>query len=138
MTEHVGMYFKKISEKLEKRANETLPKREVTFTQGKVLCYLHRREGEKITLRDIENYLDCSHATVSGIVSRLAEKGLVTVEQSEADRRAKNVKLTEKEWKKFRLMQEHRLQMESLLLNGFSEKESEELLDYLKRIYKNL
>ena len=119
MTEHVGMYFKKISEKLEKRANETLPKREVTFTQGKVLCYLHRREGEKITLRDIENYLDCSHATVSGIVSRLAEKGLVTVEQSEADRRAKNVKLTEKEWKKFLLMQEHRLQMESLLFNCF-------------------
>ena len=97
MSEHVGMYFKKISEKLEKRANANAHKREFTFSQGKVLWYLHKCEGENVTMRDIERFLDCSHATVSGLVSRLEEKGLVSIEQSTSDRRAKVVKLTEKE-----------------------------------------
>ena len=138
MSEHIGMYFKKISEKIEKRGNETLPKREFTFSQGKVLWYLHKHSGEEITLRDVERFLDCSHATVSGLVARLVEKGLVAVEQSETDRRAKTIKPTEKELRNFRAMQEHRNQMEELLVESFSQEEREQLLGYLKRIYVNV
>ena len=128
---------KKISEKLEKRANETARKREFTFSQGKVLLYLHKCEGEA-NMKDIERFLDCSHATVSGLVSRLEEKGLVSLEQNESDRRAKIVKLTEKEWSNFRAMQEHRRAMEALLLQGFDDTEREIFLSYLKRVYNNL
>lgn len=138
MSEHVGMYFKKISEKLEKRANESAHKREFTFSQGKVLWYLHKHENESVTLRDVEKFLDCSHATVSGLVSRLVEKGLLTIEQSETDRRAKVIKLTEKEWNNFRAMRAHRQQMEDLLLANFDEEERALLLSYLKRVYENV
>ncbi|MBQ7880046.1 MAG: MarR family transcriptional regulator [Clostridia bacterium] len=138
MSEHVGMYFKKISEKLDRRANESLPKRDFTFTQGKVLWYLHKHENESVTLRDIERFLDCSHATVSGIVSRLESKGLVSLEQNKQDRRAKNVTLTEREMSNFREMKKHRKEMEETLLNGFSEEERAVLLNYLKRVYENL
>ncbi len=138
MDEHVGMYFKKISEKLEKRANETLPKRNFTFSQGKVLWYLHRHESEGVTLRDIERFLDCSHATVSGLVARLCEKGLVTVEPSKTDRRAKIVTLTEKEKNNFLAVQKHRKEMEETLLLGFDDEERKSVLNYLKRIYENL
>jgi DNA-binding MarR family transcriptional regulator len=138
MDEHVGMYFKKISEKLEKRANETLPRRNFTFSQGKVLWYLHRHECEGVTLRDIERFLDCSHATVSGLVARLCEKGLVTVEPSKTDRRAKIVTLTEKEKNNFLAVQKHRKEMEETLLFGFDDEERKSVLNYLKRIYENL
>ncbi len=138
MDEHVGMYFKKISEKLEKRANETLPRRNFTFSQGKVLWYLHRHESEGVTLRDIERFLDCSHATVSGLVARLCEKGLVTVEPSKTDRRAKIVTLTEKEKNNFLAVQKHRKEMEETLLSGFNDEERKSVLNYLKRIYENL
>ncbi|MBQ4270095.1 MAG: MarR family transcriptional regulator [Clostridia bacterium] len=138
MDEHVSMYFKKISEKLEKRANESLPKCEFTFTQGKVLWYLHKHENETVTLRDIERFLDCSHATVSGLVSRLESKGLVAIEQNKQDRRAKNVTLTERELSNFRAMKKHRKEMEETLLCGFSEEERAVLLGYLKRVYENL
>ena len=134
----VGMYLKKISEKLEKRANENASKREFTFSQGKVLWYLHKCDGQDITLRDIEKFLDCSHATVSGLVARLQEKGLVEMQQSETDRRAKIVKLTEKEWSNFRAMQAHRKEMEELLLKGFTAEERAVFASYLKRVYENV
>ena len=138
MDKHVGMYFKKISEKLEKRANENLGKRELTFTQGKVLWYL-RKNGEKtVTLSDVAKFLDCTHATVSGLVSRLEKKGYVRVEADPNDHRAKNLFLTEKEMTKFRAMQAHRTLMEETLLQGFTEEEKEQLASYLKRVYENL
>lgn len=96
METQVGVYFKKISEKLERRANCEGDKRDITFSQGKVLWYLHKHEGEDVTMRDIEKFFDCSHATVSGIVSRLVEKGYVAVETDKNDRRAKNVRTTGK------------------------------------------
>ena len=138
MDKHVGMYFKKISEKLEKKANENLGKRELTFSQGKVLWYL-RKNGEKtVTLSDVAKFLDCTHATVSGLVSRLEKKGYLRIETDQSDHRAKNLFLTEKEMTKFRAMQEHRKQMEETLLQGFDEKERNELLSYLQRVYENL
>ncbi len=138
MSEHVGMYLKKISEKLEKRANENARKREFTFSQGKVLWYLHKCEGRDVTMRDIEKFLDCSHATVFGLVSRLQEKGLVEMEQSASDRRAKVVKLTEKEWSNFRAMQAHRKEMEELLLKGFTAEERTLFASFLQRVYENV
>lgn len=138
MQKHVGMYFKKISEKLEKRANENRGKHDITFTQGKVLCFLHKNADTQITMRDIESYLDCSHATVSGILSRLKEKELVYFEQSETDRRAKIVKLTEKERSHFKQMQERRKKMEDTLTKGFSTQEKEKLFEFLERVYANL
>ena len=138
MDKHVGMYFKKISEKLEKKANENLGKRELTFSQGKVLWYL-RKNGEKtVTLSDVAKFLDCTHATVSGLVSRLEKKGYLRIETDQSDHRAKNLFLTEKEMTKFRAMQEHRKQREETLLQGFEEKERNELLSYLQRVYENL
>ena len=96
------------------------------------------REDEPVTLRDIERFFDCSHATVSGIVNRLVEKGHVYLETNENDRRAKNVRLTEKEEITFRQIQcEHR-QTEEMLLKGFSNEEKEKFSEYLERVYKNL
>ena len=138
MDKHAGMYFKKISEKLEKRANETLGKRELTFTQGKVMWYLHKRSGETVTLSDVAKFLDCTHATVSGLVARLEAKGYLRVETDPNDHRAKNLFLTEKEMTKFRAMQTHRKLMEDTLLKGFSEEERAQLLSYLTRVYENL
>lgn len=138
METQVGFYFKKISEKLEKRANCKSGDQDVTFSQGKVLWYLHKREKEDVTLRDIEKFFDCSHATVSGIVSRLEEKGYVVLETSESDRRAKNVRITEKEKASFRCMRSRQQETEEWLLREFSDEEKKLLTEYLQRVYANL
>ena len=65
-------------------------------------------------------------------------KGHVYLETNENDRRAKNVRLTEKEKITFRQIQcEHR-QTEEMLLKGFSNEEKEKFSEYLERVYKNL
>lgn len=138
METQIGVYFKKISEKLERRANCEGNKRDITYSQGKVLWYLHKHEDENVTMRDIEKFFDCSHATVSGIVSRLVEKGYVAVETDKKDRRAKNVRTTEKENASFRDMQARHRQMEELLLCGFSDEEKKSFVSFLDRVYGNL
>ena len=138
METQVGVYFKKISEKLERRANCEGDKRDITFSQGKVLWYLHKHEGEDVTMRDSEKFFDCSHATVSGIVSRLVEKGYVAVETYKNDRRAKNVRTTEKENASFRDMKMRHRKMEDILLRGFSDEEKKAFISFLDRVYGNL
>lgn len=138
METQTGLYFKKISEKLERRANEEAAPREITFSQGRLLCYLHGREGEKVTMRDIERFFGCAHATVSGLVSRLQEKGYVSVETDESDRRAKIVRTTPKEERCFREMQERHKKIEEILLSGFSEEEKAALISFLERVCRNL
>lgn len=62
METQVGLYFKKISEKLERQANCRRAQRDITFSQGKILWYLHRCEDEPVTLRE--------HRTIFRLFSR--------------------------------------------------------------------
>ena len=136
---HTGMFLKKISEKLERLANGDAGRKDITFSQGKVLWFLHRRENEGVTtMRDIEKFFDCSYATVSRLLSRFGEKGYVSLEPDKNDRRAKNVCLTEKERKCFSQMLERQRTIEEKLLGGFSPGEKQQLSEYLSRIYANL
>ena len=139
METHIGLLLKKISEKMERRANDKREESGVTFSQGKVLWYLHTYgKKEPVTLRDIERYFDVSHATVSGLVSRLEEKGFVRAESDKNDRRAKNVSITETAEEMFREMKAQQRETEETLLKGFSDEERRVFKGYLKRIYANL
>lgn len=138
METHVGFYFKKISERLERRANEEGRGKDITYAQGKILWYLHKHAEEKVTMRDLEKFFDCTHATVFGLVKRLEEKGRVYLEPDESDRRAKVVKITELEKKNFQSVKNRRFATEQALLKGFSEEEKEAVTQYLERIYNNL
>lgn len=138
METHVGFYFKKISEKLDKRANEEGRRRDVTYSQGKILWYLHKHADEQVTMRDMEKYFDCSHATVFGLVKRLEEKGRVELVPDTRDKRAKVVRLTDLQQNTFARLKAQRMRVEEILLKGFTDREKQVFLEYLDRIYKNL
>ena len=134
----VGVYLKKISERLQAYADKKGYGYDVTYAQGKVLFFLHAHAGGECSMKEIETYLDVSHATVSGIISRLAEKGYVSCEKSKTDSRAKTVRLTEKEYASFDEMKRRRSELETMLLKGFSENEKETMRKNLERIYNNV
>lgn len=134
----VGVYLKKISERLQAYADKKGFDPDVTYAQGKVLFFLHAHDGGECSMKEIETYLDVSHATVSGIISRLAEKGYVSCEKSKTDSRAKTVRLTEKEYASFDEMKRRRAELETMLLKGFSEAEKETMRNNLERMYKNV
>ena len=138
MRKDAGVYIKKIAERLQAYADKKGFRHDVTFAQGKVLFYLHTQKGGEAAMKNLEEYLDVSHATVSGIISRLKEKGYVECEKSKEDARAKTVRLTEKENATFTEMKKRRAAMESMLLKDFSEKERAEFLLFLERVYRNV
>lgn len=139
METHVGFFFKKISERLERRINaREQNKKDVTYAQGKILWFLHQNEDKDLSMRDIEKFFDCSHATVFGLVSRLAEKGYVCLQSAPSDKRLKIVKLTEKEQSLFKTMRLRQKDTEDTLLNGFSADEKIKFNEFLERVYRNL
>ena len=133
----VGLYLKKIADRVQAYADKKGYERNVTYAQGKVLFFIHSHGGEA-SMKEIEEYLDVSHATVSGIISRLAEKDYVSCEKSKKDSRAKTVRLTEKENASFDEMKRRRADLETMLLKGFSETEKETMRVNLERIYRNV
>lgn len=134
----VGIYIKKIAERLQAYADKKGFRHDVTFAQGKVLFFLHTQKDGAATMKSVENYLDVSHATVSGIISRLQEKGYVECERSPEDARAKTVRLTEKENASFAEMKKRRSDMEKMLLKNFTAEERAALAAYLERVYLNV
>jgi len=66
--------------------------------QGQVLRFLDRREQEQeLTLiKDIEQELNISKSVASNLVKRMVQNGLVELETSPVDKRAKFVRLTDK------------------------------------------
>lgn len=66
--------------------------------QGQVLQFLDRREhDQELTLiKDIETQLNITKSVASNLVKRMVQNGLVELEASPSDKRAKLVRLTDK------------------------------------------
>ena len=66
--------------------------------QGQVLRFLDsRRENQDLVLiKDIEQELNISKSVASNLVKRMVQNGLVVLEASPVDKRAKFVRLTDK------------------------------------------
>ena len=66
--------------------------------QGQVVRFLDSREGNQdlVLIKDIEQELNITKSVASNLVKRMVQNGLVELEASPVDRRAKFVRLTEK------------------------------------------
>lgn len=131
----VGYLIKSINDKLKVKADADLKRYNLTFTQSRVFAYLQEKGGQA-TQKEIEVFLDVSHPTVVGIVSRMEQNGYVTCWQDE-DRRNKNVKLTQKAQSLGMDMEQHMLENENLLLAPLSTAEAAQLKQMLLQIYNH-
>lgn len=66
--------------------------------QGQVLRFLDSREENQdlVLIKDIEKELNISKSVASNLVKRMVQNGLVELEASPSDKRAKFVRLTDK------------------------------------------
>ena len=66
--------------------------------QGQVVRFLDSREENQdlVLIKDIEKELNISKSVASNLVKRMVQNGLVELEASPSDKRAKFVRLTEK------------------------------------------
>ena len=91
--------------------------------QGQVLRFLGWREHEQeLTLiKDIEQELNITKSVASNLVKRMVQNGLVELETSPSDKRAKFVHLTEKSRSQMKQVKSFFDRMNSSLLDGISE-----------------
>ena len=91
--------------------------------QGQVIRFLERREHEQeLTLiKDIEQELNISKSVASNLVKRMVQNGLVELEVSPSDKRAKFVHLTEKSRSQMKQVKSFFERIDRSLLDGVSE-----------------
>ena len=91
--------------------------------QGQVIRFLDRREHEQeLTLiKDIEQEFKITKSVASNLVKRMVQNGLVELEVSSSDKRAKFVHLTEKSRSQMKQIKSFFDRMNRSLLDGISE-----------------
>ena len=91
--------------------------------QGQVIRFLDRREHEQeLTLiKDIEQEFNITKSVASNLVKRMVQNGLVELEVSPSDKRAKFVHLTEKSRSQMKQVKSFFDRMNRSLLDGISD-----------------
>lgn len=133
----VGYLIKNINDKLKIKADADLKRYNLTFTQSRVFAFLQENGGQA-TQKEIEMFLDVSHPTVVGIVSRMEQNGYVTTWIDSKDKRVKNVKLTKQAEEIGIDMEQNMLENEKMLLSPLTDEEAEKLKELLLLISENL
>lgn len=133
----ISRKLKSISDRMRQVGDATFAEYGLTGPQVGYLSYI-RRSGGSISQRGLEKAAGVSHPTIVGVVSRLQEKGYVTVQTDKKDRRNRIVFLTEKAVSVNESLRENYEEMNAQLLTGLSLEEKRELLRLLAVIDSNI
>ena len=133
----IGCLLKMITDKIKMRADADLAQQGLTLTQSRVLGYLNRNGGQA-TQKEIEGFLQVSHPTVAGIISRMEQNGFVRCWLAPADKRSKIVGQTERAAAIAHEMQATINATEQQMLHSLTPDEIAALESALRTIYADL
>ena len=104
--------------------------------QGKILYVLW--QGGKMTATEISKKSGLAKTTLTAMLARMREQGLVRTEENSEDKRSAIVSLTQKAAELKEEYDAVTQEIESIYYKGFSDAEAEQFESYLRRILKNL
>ena len=114
----LGVLIKHIQIQIGKSLNHRLEQMNITGSQAHVLVFLMNRTGQRTTLRDLEEHLQQSHVTVTGLVQLLT--------------------LTPKATSTLKVIHAHLQCTEEQLVQGFTPEERELLQQLLLKAAQNM
>ncbi len=114
--------------------NRSLDEFHLTFTQMDIMLYLMRNSERVVYQKEIEEVSRMANPTVTGILNRLAEKGMITRRVDERDRRYRAVQITSRGNEVLRNMGDRIHQTEEILFGCLTEEEEEQLLRLLDKV----
>lgn len=137
MNNHYGRLARTLHWCTDQSMTAELEKMELTAAQGHIMGYLAHVKAPPCP-RDIENEFHLSHPTVSGLLSRLEQKGFISLQTDPEDRRVKRIYILPKGQechdRMHRVIQEN----ESRMVEGFTEAEREQFAALLTRAIRNM
>jgi len=110
---------------------------ELTAAQGHIMGYLAHQETPPCP-RDIEAEFQLSHPTVSGLLSRMEQKGFIELRTDPDDRRCKRIYILPKGDECHELMHQTIQENERRIVEGFTPEEQELFGRMLQRAITNM
>ena len=110
---------------------------ELTAVQGHIMAYLAHAKQPPCP-RDLEAEFHLTHPTVSGILSRLEQKGFLELRTDPEDRRCKRIYVLEKGWQCHEVMHRTIQENERRMTEGFTPEEQELFAGLLRRAIRNM
>ena len=106
--------------------------------QGKILTVLWQKEQGRATATDIALATGLANNTLTSMIKKLKDQGLVTVKPCTQDKRRKFVCLTELGWAQKTIGERVSKELGEIFYQGFSDQEIREFEEYQERIISNL
>ena len=108
--------------------------------QGQVIRFLdYREESEQaVLIKDIEQELNITKSVASNLVKRMVQNGLVELEVSPNDKRAKYVRLTDKSRSQMKQVKSFFDRIDRSLLDGISEEKLAVFEEVMGRLQANV
>ena len=134
---HYGHMIRILHWCTDQRMSNALEAMDLTAAQGHVMGYLIHRK-EPACPKDVEEAFQMSHPTVSGILSRMEQKGFLELLPDPSDRRCKRIHILPKGMECHERMHQVILENEERLVQGFTQQEREQFANLLKRAIDNM
>lgn len=133
-----GQIIKQLNDALERRANNSLRKSDLTMVQMWVLISLNEKEDKTYSLKELERILGVAQSTCAGIVNRLALKKLVDCFTDPADKRMKLVRITSAGEHYCSIAEENIRDLQQTMFRGLTQEEQDTLHRLLQKVYNNV
>ena len=117
--------------------DSALKQMDLTGAQGRIMAYLAHAQQPPCP-RDIELAFQLSHPTVSGLLSRLEQKGFLELRTDPEDRRVKRIYVLEKGKQCHEVMHNIIRENEQRMVQGFAPEERDLFLELLQRAIQNM
>ena len=135
--------FKRFGRKTHLMIQKIAKERGIEFMggpQGQVIRFLERREHEQeLTLiKDIEQELNITKSVASNLMKRMVKNGLIYLEVSEADKRAKIIRLTSESKERMNKIRDFFDEMDRCLLTDISEEDLVTFFQVMGKFYQNI
>lgn len=136
-------FFKKIANRQKVLLNLGTSEYGVTYTQSMVILFLFETQkfygdDHEISQKDVENYLYVKGSTVTRLLARMEENGLITREKSQRDSRSNCLHLTEKGNSCQKLFFGVLDNIEEMMTKGLTASEKEQLQMLLQKVLANI
>ena len=135
--EPLSLKFKLISDKIKKTRNSELDKYGLTFSQFGILFYLagNSGKGHKVFQKELGEAVRVKPSTMTGLIGRMEEKGLVRQTVDDANSKFRNIEMTAKAVALLDKYKEELQASEEHLVSGLSREEAAELGRMLDSVY---
>lgn len=138
MSVHYGHLIRILHWCTDQMMTDALDKLDLTAAQGRLMAFLAHRGEQPTYAKDVETEFHLSHPTVSGLLSRLEQKGFLELKTDPNDRRSKRIVISEKGMASHERMHSVIMDNESRIVQGFSEEEKAQFAQFLHRAIENV